>query len=140
MESTEYTTAENSVSDIEKCEMPNTSDHDSARECAQLDTLSEVQEVEYDVVSEIQEAFEPYQVQVSIPYLNIRRGPGITYEKLGIFTGSGLFTIVKEEEGEGSSAGWGLLEDYAGKEDRWISLEYTTRINQDEGNNVHAQR
>ena len=64
----------------------------------------------------------PYMVRVSIPDLNIRRGPGTGHAKTGKFTGVGVFTIVEESDG------WGLLKAYAEKRDGWISLAFTTRI------------
>ena len=64
----------------------------------------------------------PYMVRVSIPDLNIRRGPGTSYPKTGKFTGVGVFNIVEEKDG------WGLLKAYAEKRDGWISLAFTTRI------------
>lgn len=60
----------------------------------------------------------PYKVKVSINDLNIRKGPGITYSKTGKYTGKGVFTIVKEQNG------WGKLKSGAG----WISLKYTTKL------------
>lgn len=71
-----------------------------------------------------EESFKPYTVRVSIPRLNIRKGPGTNYEKTGAFTGIGVFTIVEEKDGEGSKSGWGRLKSGAG----WISLDYTKRI------------
>ena len=47
--------------------------------------------------------FTPYIVQVDIPNLNIRSGPGIGYQCTGLFTGKGRFTIVDEKDG------WGKL-------------------------------
>ena len=64
----------------------------------------------------------PYMVRVSIPDLNIRRGPGTDFTKTGKFTGVGIFTIVEEKDG------WGLLKAYAEKRDGWISLAFATRI------------
>ena len=64
----------------------------------------------------------PYMVRVSIPDLNIRRGPGTDFPKTGKFTGVGIFTVVEEQDG------WGLLKAYAEKRDGWISLAFTTRI------------
>ena len=61
-------------------------------------------------------------VRVSIPDLNIRRGPGKSYPKTGKFTGVGVFSIVEEKDG------WGLLKAYAEGRDGWISLAFTTRI------------
>ena len=64
----------------------------------------------------------PYMVRVSIPDLNIRRGPGTSYQKTGKFTGVGIFTVVEEKDG------WGLLKAYQEGRDGWISLAFTTRI------------
>ena len=64
----------------------------------------------------------PYMVRVSIPDLNIRKGPGTSFQKTGKFTGVGIFTVVEEQDG------WGLLKAYAEKRDGWISLSFTTRI------------
>ena len=64
----------------------------------------------------------PYMVRVSIPNLNIRRGPGTSYPKTGKFTGVGIFTVVEEKDG------WGLLKAYAEKRNGWISLAFTTRM------------
>ena len=64
----------------------------------------------------------PYMVRVSIPDLNIRKGPGKSYPKTGKFTGVGIFTVVEEQDG------WGLLKAYAEKRDGWISLAFATRI------------
>ncbi len=64
----------------------------------------------------------PYMVRVAIPDLNIRRGPGTDFPKIGKFTGVGVFTVVEEKDG------WGLLKAYAEKRDGWISLSFTTRI------------
>ena len=66
----------------------------------------------------------PYLVKVSITDLNIRKGPGTNYAKTGKYTGIGIFTIVEEQSGKGSTAGWGRLKSGAG----WISLDYTTRV------------
>ena len=66
--------------------------------------------------------FAPYMVRVAIPDLNIRRGPGTSFQKTGKFTGVGIFTIVEESDG------WGLLKAYQEKRDGWISLAFTTRI------------
>ena len=68
-------------------------------------------------------AFKPYLVRVSIPDLNIRRGPGTDKPKTGKVTGEGVFTIVEEADGKGASR-WGKLKSNAG----WISPDYASRI------------
>lgn len=69
----------------------------------------------------------PYRVKVSIPDLNIRKGPGTSYAKTGKYTGIGVFTIVEESDGEGAPR-WGLLKAYESSRDGWVSLDYATRI------------
>lgn len=66
----------------------------------------------------------PYQVKVKVSTLNVRTGPGTNYSKTGKYTGKGIFTIVKESKGLGSTRGWGKLKSGSG----WISLDYTIKI------------
>ena len=61
----------------------------------------------------------PFLVKVSIPDLNIRKGPGADYARTGQFTGIGVFTIVEV------SGNWGRLKSGAG----WISLNHCTILN-----------
>lgn len=68
--------------------------------------------------------FTPCTVNIAIPNLNIRKGPGANYATTGLFTGKGVFTIVEEKNGQGSDAGWGRLKSGAG----WISLDYCTKL------------
>ena len=60
----------------------------------------------------------PYLVRVTIPDLNIRKGPSTSYDATGKYTGKGCFTIVEERNG------WGRLKSGAG----WISLDYAIKI------------
>lgn len=69
----------------------------------------------------------PYLVHVSIDYLNIRKGPGTNYDKVGQ-TGIGVFTIVEIQNGPGSNSGWGLLKAYKKNKDGWISLDYCKKV------------
>ena len=62
--------------------------------------------------------------ECGIADLNIRKGPGTGYGTTGSFTGKGIFTIVEESPGQGSTAGWGKLKSGAG----WISLDYAKKI------------
>lgn len=64
-----------------------------------------------------------YRVRVSIKNLNIRKGPGTDYDKIGKYTGIGVFTIAAESEGEGATK-WGKLKSGAG----WISLDFAEKI------------
>ena len=71
-----------------------------------------------------QKSSVPYAVRVSVSDLNIRKGPGTNYAKTGQYTGKGMFTIVAESAGVGSTKGWGKLKSGAG----WISLDLVTPI------------
>ena len=75
-----------------------------------------------------QATFQPYLVKVSITDLNIRKGPGTNYAKTGKYTGIGVFTIVEESTGAGSSKGWGLLKSYQSGRNGWVSLDYCKRV------------
>ena len=69
----------------------------------------------------------PYTVKVTISDLNIRKGPGTNYAKTGKYTGKGVFTIVEESAGSGSTKGWGLLKSYQKNRDGWISLDHASK-------------
>lgn len=62
--------------------------------------------------------FKSYIVQITASALNIRKGPGVDYEKAGCIRDKGRYTIVEEKNG------FGKLKSGAG----WISLEYTKKI------------
>lgn len=66
----------------------------------------------------------PFLVKVSIPDLNIRKGPGTNYSKTGKYTGKGVFTITEVKSGKGSDAGWGKLKSGAG----WIALDHCAQV------------
>lgn len=66
----------------------------------------------------------PFLVKVSINDLNIRKGPGKNYARIGSYTGKGVFTIMEVKSGIGSAKGWGKLKSGAG----WIALDYAARI------------
>lgn len=56
----------------------------------------------------------PFLVQVLIPDLNIRKGPGTSYARTGKYTGKGKFTIVEVNK----AGDWGKLKSGAG----WIYI------------------
>lgn len=60
---------------------------------------------------------ESFMVRVKITNLNIRKGPGTVYDKVGVMP-PGVFTIVE------TVGSWGKLKSGAG----WISLNYTDRV------------
>jgi N-acetylmuramoyl-L-alanine amidase CwlA len=60
----------------------------------------------------------PYKVRVTVDALNIRKGPGTEYEKVGKITDKGVYTIVEVK------GNWGLLKSKQG----WICLKgYTEK-------------
>lgn len=69
-----------------------------------------------------------FNVKISISNLNIRKGPGTNYSKIGKYTGKGTFTIVETATGTGSTAGWGLLKSYQSGRNGWVSLDYCTKV------------
>lgn len=65
----------------------------------------------------------PFLVQVLIPDLNIRKGPGTSYARTGKYTGKGKFTIVEVNK----AGDWGKLKSGAG----WIYIgnsSYTKKV------------
>lgn len=88
-----------------------------------MESTSEIQNGNKEEVIESKPSeteFNEFKVKISVPNLNIRKGPGTDYDKTGKFTGVGIFTIVDKEVGKGSNKGWGKLKSGAG----WISLQY----------------
>lgn len=69
-------------------------------------------------------AFSPYKVKVTADVLNIRKGAGTNYGTNGSIKDKGVYTIVAESSGKGSTKGWGKLKSGAG----WISLDYCKKV------------
>lgn len=69
--------------------------------------------------------FAAYRVKVLVSSLNIRKGPGTSYAKVGQITDKGVYTIVEEASGN-TKYPWGRLKSGAG----WISLSpsYTRKV------------
>ena len=65
--------------------------------------------------------FKPFVVRVSVSNLNIRKGAGLNYAKVGVIT-KGAYTIVETKVNGGYT--WGKLKSGVG----WIALNYTTKI------------
>ena len=76
------------------------------------------------VASSAPAAFEPYTVKVNpdVTSIWIRKGPGTNYGTNGTIQ-KGVYTIVEESSGTGSTKGWGKLKSGAG----WISLDFVTK-------------
>lgn len=70
-------------------------------------------------------AIERYNsVRISTSGLRIRKGPGTNYGIAQNAIAPGVYTIVAESSGAGSTKGWGKLKSGAG----WISLDYATKV------------
>lgn len=68
--------------------------------------------------------FSSYKVKVIADVLNIRKGAGTDYGTNGSIKDKGVYTIVAESNGKGSTKGWGKLKSGAG----WISLDYCEKV------------
>lgn len=70
---------------------------------------------------------KPYiEVQIDVPNLRIRKGPGTGdgCEPTGEYTGAGRFQISEIQNGSGNKNGWGKLFDGRG----WISMDFVKII------------
>ena len=65
----------------------------------------------------------PYRVKITADCLYIRKGAGTNTAKVGAITDRGVYTIVEEKNGTGTTM-WGKLKSGAG----WISLDYVKKI------------
>lgn len=65
----------------------------------------------------------PYRVQVTISDLYIRSEPRKGSAAKG-FIAPGIYTIIEERPGDGSTSGWGKLKSGAG----WIALDYARKL------------
>ena len=79
--------------------------------------------VVYEPDSSELEVKVPFMVNVDIPNLNIRTGPGDEYDWVKICP-AGVYTITEVKAGQGSEAGWGRLKSGIG----WISLDLISII------------
>ena len=73
------------------------------------------------VYPDVQAAFSPYLVRITITDLNYRKGPSTSYDSYG-YIEPGVYTIVDEQDG------WGLLKAYASERNGWVKLSYTGRL------------
>lgn len=100
---------------------------DNAKKCAVQNRGYKVFDADGKVVYEPEAAGPavkvPFLVKVSIRDLNIRKGPGMDYDRAR-FIPVGVYTIMEVRSGKGSSAGWGRLKSGIG----WISLDFCKRL------------
>ncbi len=99
---------------------------DNAKKCADQNSGYKVFDADGKVVYE-PKAVEPVEkvpflVKVSISDLNIRKGPGIGYDRVQ-FCPSGVYTIVAVSDGAGATK-WGKLKSGIG----WLSLDFVKRV------------
>lgn len=71
----------------------------------------------------IDNTFTPYLVKITTDSLNIRKGAGTKYAKVGQITDRGVYTII-EERTASNGCKWGKLKSGAG----WVSLAYTKKL------------
>ena len=64
------------------------------------------------------------KVYVPIKNLNIRKGPGFKFDRIGKFTGIGEFEIIKKTKTTDSEKGWAKLKSGQG----WINLDFCEEI------------
>lgn len=62
-----------------------------------------------------------YKVEVTVPNLCIRLGPGRSYDSIDHYAPTGVVELTEISDGVGSAKGWGKLKSGEG----WISLDYT---------------
>lgn len=97
---------------------------ENAKRCADKNPGYSVFNGKGEAVYPAKAADLPYLVQVTTAVLNIRKGPGTNYGQNGSIKDKGVYTIVEEKTGAGSTAGWGKLKSGAG----WISLDYCKKL------------
>lgn len=68
-----------------------------------------------------------FKVKITDPELNIRKGPGVSYEVVGVISDFGTYRIT-ETKGD-----WGKLYSGAG----WINLKYTTYTDNNNNTNIN---
>ena len=99
---------------------------DNAKKCADQNPGYKVFDADGNVVYEpksVESAEKvPFLVKVSISDLNIRKGPGIGYDRVQ-FCPPGVYTIVAVSDGAGASE-WGKLKSGIG----WLSLDFVKRV------------
>lgn len=84
------------------------------------------------LTAEGKKEFKPYLIEITAQGgLNIRKAPGTNNAVVKTLSGNelnGIYTIVEEAQGAGSTKGWGLLKAYSKSRNGWISLDYTKKV------------
>jgi hypothetical protein len=76
------------------------------------------EEEDLDPFKEPDDAFVPYVIEVSAKKLNIRRGPGRTFEVVGLVSEGKTFTVYNEV------AGYGIISLAQESTPKWVDLDY----------------
>lgn len=76
------------------------------------------------VADEPSNEFKPYIARVTTGVLNVRKDPTVKSKVVGSVQKDSAYTIIAEQQGEGSTKGWGKLKSGVG----WISLDYVQVI------------
>lgn len=63
-----------------------------------------------------------FKVKVTVSSLNIRKGPGVTYKKVGEISDRGVYTIVNQKKSITGSV-WGELKTSTKENPRWINID-----------------
>lgn len=95
-----------------------------ANEVNKILGAASVDKSEPNVEKTTSSTFTSYKAKVTASALNIRKGPGTNYSTAGVIRDMGVYTIVDESSGKGSTKGWGKLKSGAG----WISLDFVKRV------------
>lgn len=82
--------------------------------------LIEEEPINIEEAPTFEEKSEIKMVKVTVDNLRIRSTPGLGNNTTGKFTGRGTFAITEIQNGNGSKAGWGKLQNGTG----WICLDY----------------
>ena len=116
-----FSDAKTAIQHIAKCGVIDSPKYwtDNYNKTKYLDTLL------INAANHIQSKF-PYRVKVIASSLNIRKGAGTLYGKIGVITNNGVYTIVDEKTN--GSTKWGLLKSYEKDRNGWISLKYCKKI------------
>ena len=70
--------------------------------------------------------FKSYMIKIDTDILNVRKGPGTTYDKVTTVKKGDAYTIVEEAKDKDGNV-WGLLKAFSKGRDGWISLKYTQK-------------
>ena len=70
--------------------------------------------------------FKPYVVRITEDTLNVRKGPGIEYDKVGVVKKGDAYTIVEEKKAKDGGK-WGLLKAFKKERNGWINLKYVKK-------------